>query len=132
MAALGLWGFGAEGAGDMATLDWRPDRRRSARVDLLAELQGHVITLDESIVVRQLSDGGLTIETTAPLSPHVDHDFRLAVDGRSAIVHARLRHSRVQVTGDAVAYVAGLEFLDPSDEARAIVGAILERAGTGQ
>ena len=113
----------------MSTMDWRPDRRRSARVDLLAELQGHVVTLDETIVVRQLSDGGLTIETTAPLSPHVMHDFRLSVDGRSAIVHARVRHSRVQVTGDTVAYLAGLEFVEPSAEARALVAAILDRAG---
>lgn len=113
----------------MSTMDWRPDRRRSARVDLLAELQGHVVTLDDTVVVRQLSDGGLTIETTAPLSPHVAHDFRLTVDDRSAIVHARVRHSRVQVSGDTVAYLSGLEFVDPSDQARAIVAAILDRAG---
>lgn len=112
----------------MGTIDWRPDRRRSARVDLLADLQGHVVTLDEAILVRQISDGGLTIETTAPLSPHVAHDFRLSIDGRSAIVRARVRHSRVRVTGDAVAYVSGLAFLDPSPEARALVAAIVERA----
>lgn len=113
----------------MATMDWRPDRRRSTRVDLLAELQGHVITLDDTVVVRQISDGGLTIETTAPLSPHVAHDFRLTVDGRSAIVHARVRHSRVQVAGDAVAYLSGLEFVDLSEDGRVLVAAILDRAG---
>jgi hypothetical protein len=113
----------------MATMDWRPDRRRSTRVDLLADLQGHVITLDEAVVVRQISDGGLTIETTAPLSPHLAHDFRLTVDGRSAIVHARVRHSRVKVAGDAVAYLSGLEFVDLSEDGRALVAAILDRAG---
>ncbi len=117
---------------DVATLDWGRERRRFARVDLLADLQGHVVTLDDAVVVRQISDGGATIETTAPLSPHVDHDFRLGVDGRSAIVHARVRHSRVRIVGDTVAYVAGIEFLDPDEEARAIIGAILQRAAAGR
>ena len=36
------------------------------RVDLLAELQGHVVTLDERVQVRQVSLGGMTVETTRP------------------------------------------------------------------
>lgn len=113
----------------MATMDWRPDRRRSARVDLLAELEGHLVTLDETVVVRQISAGGLTIEMTAPLSPHVTHDLRLTFEGRTAILRAHVRHSRVQVTGDSVAYVSGLEFVDVGDDARALIQAIRERAG---
>lgn len=109
----------------MTTLDWGPERRRSGRVDLLAELDGHVVTLDESIRVTQLSEGGLTIETTAPLSPRLIHDFRLSVGDRSVIVRARVRHSRVLVRGDVVSYVAGLGFEGPSDEAREVIGSIL-------
>lgn len=110
------------------TLDWRPDRRRSPRVDLLADLQGHVVTLDDRVLVRQISEGGLTIETTAPLSLRQYHDFRLSVGMRSAVVRARVLHNRVQVRGDLVAYVAGLEFVDLSDDARAALAMILEMA----
>ena len=105
----------------MASFDWEPDRRRSARVDLLAELQGHVLTLDETVLVRQVSEGGLTIETSAPLSPRLTHEFRLCLGDRVALVHARVRHSRVQLAGDAVTYVSGLEFVDPSPEALALL-----------
>lgn len=115
----------------MATLDWRPDRRRSPRVDLLADLQGHLVTLDERVEVRQVSAGGLTVAMNAPLSPHLTHDFRLTFDGRTAVVRAELRHARVEVTNDEVAYVSGLQFVDLSEDARALVAAILERAGAG-
>jgi hypothetical protein len=112
----------------MPGLDWARERRRGARVDLLAELQGHVVTLDEAIAVRQVSPGGLTIETTAPLSPRVTHDFRVVVDDRTAIVRARLAHSRVQMQGDAVSFVSGLEFVEPSQEALEILADIVVRA----
>jgi hypothetical protein len=115
----------------MSTFDWGPERRRSARVDLLAEFEGHVVTLDETVRVTQVSEGGLTIETTAPLSPRTTHDFRLTIGDRSAIVRARVRHSRVLVTGDSVSYVAGLAFEAPSDEARRLVASILDRAQGG-
>jgi hypothetical protein len=58
----------------------------------------------------------------------VAHDLRLAFDGRTAIVRARVRHSRVKVTGDAVAYLSGLEFVDLTDDARGLIASILDRA----
>jgi hypothetical protein len=112
----------------MPGLDWARERRRGARVDLLAELQGHVVTLDETITVRQVGPGGLTIETTAPLSARVTHDFRVTVDDRTALVRARLAHSRVQMQGDAVSYLSGLEFVEPSQDAIHILDEIVARA----
>jgi c-di-GMP-binding flagellar brake protein YcgR len=86
------------------------ERRRSPRVALLAELEGHAVTLDEKVQVRELSLGGMTVETTAPLSPRLVHDFRVELGSARIIVHARLVHSRVEVRGDSVAYIAGVEF----------------------
>ena len=111
----------------MSGFDRGRDRRRAPRVDLLAELQGHVVTLDESIVVRQVGHGGLTIETTAPLSPRLTHEFRVTADQRTAIVRARVAHSRVRMQGDAVSYLSGLEFVEPSQEAIEILEMIVER-----
>jgi hypothetical protein len=112
----------------MSGIDWGRDRRRSARVDLLADLQGHVVTLDERIRVRQVSHGGLTIETSAPLSPRLVHEFRVSSGDRSALVRARVAHSRVQVQGDSVAYLSGLEVVEPAPEALAILEEIVALA----
>jgi hypothetical protein len=116
----------------MSDIDWARDRRRSARVDLLAELQGHVVTLDESIVVRQVSHGGLTIETSAPLSPRVTHEFRVASGARTALVKAKVAHSRVQMHGDTVSYLSGLEFEQPSPEAVSLLEEIVALAQGAQ
>lgn len=110
------------------TYTWSLDRRSSPRVDLLVELQGHVVTLDERVQVRQLSYGGMIVETTAPLSARVVHDFRLAIDGTVITVHGKVAHNRVVLQGDGVTYHAGIEFVDPSPEALQGIHRIIEHA----
>ena len=105
----------------MATIDWMPDRRRSARVELLAELQGQLLALDEDVRVRQVSLGGLQLETSAPLSLREEHDLRIAFGDRSAVVRARVLHSRVAIHSDQVTYLSGVEFIALSPEARALL-----------
>lgn len=102
-------------------LDWVPDRRRTVRVDLLADLEGHLVTLDERVQVKQISLAGMTVETSAPLSPRVDHEFRLAIGTHAVHVRARVVHSRVAVRGDTVSYLAGVEFIDAAPDALAVV-----------
>ena len=110
----------------MATLiDWMPDRRRSARVELLAHLQGQLLALDEVVRVRQVSAGGLQLETSAPLSLREEHELRLAFNDRSVIVRARVLHSRVSIDSDHVTYVSGVEFISPSPDAVALVTDLL-------
>lgn len=103
-----------------------PDRRRTPRVDLLADLQGHLVTLDEQVQVKQLSLGGMTVETTAPLSPRVQHDFRISLAESTLTVHGRVVHSRVVIRGDNVSYVAGVEFVDPTPTAQDGIRRIIE------
>jgi hypothetical protein len=111
------------------TFDGTNERRQRPRVDLLADLHGNVVALDERIQVTQLSIGGMTVEASVPLSTRLQHDFRIS-DGSSSIqVRGRIVHSRVEVGGDAVTYVAGVEFIDPTPEVLAVIGRIIERAG---
>lgn len=115
----------------MSRFEWLPDRRRSPRVDLLADVQGHVVTLDERVTIRQISHGGMTVETTAPLSPRIVHDFRLSAGDRSAVVKGRVVHSRVRIDRDVVTYLAGVQFVDLAPEASALVDGFLERFPAG-
>lgn len=114
----------------MNQIDWHPDRRSDVRVDLLAELQGHLVTLDEEIQVRQLSLGGMLVETTAPLSPRVDHDFRLTLGDTSVTVKAHVVHSRVAIDRDAVTYLSGVRFVGAPPDALARLRTVLD-AGPG-
>ncbi len=109
----------------MATIDWMPDRRRSARVELLAELQGQLLALDEDVLVRQVGLGGLQLETSAPLSLREEHDLRIAFGDRSVVVRARVLHSRVSIKSDQVTYLSGVEFVALSPEALALMTDLL-------
>jgi len=111
-------------------IGWVPDRRRVARVDLLADLEGHLVTLDERVQVKQISLAGMTVETSAPLSPRVDHEFRLVIGPHSVLVRAHVVHSRVAVRGDTVSYLSGVEFVGPSPEALAVVQEFIDTLRT--
>lgn len=108
------------------TFEWHPDRRRAPRVDLLAELQGHLVTLDELVQVKQLSLGGLVVETTAPLSPRHEHDLRITFGEKAALVRVRVIHTRVALVGEAVIYISGLQLVDPSPDVVAMIRGFLD------
>jgi len=112
----------------VAQFDWMPDRRRALRIDLLADLQGHLITLDEQVTVRQMSVDGLTIETTAPLSPRVVHDFRLTLGDQTVVIKGRVMHSRVSVRQDQVTYLSGVQFVESVPEVLDAVRVFVESA----
>ncbi|MGE3842854.1 MAG: hypothetical protein AB7I50_14865 [Vicinamibacterales bacterium] len=106
------------------------DRRRAPRVDLLANLQGLLVTMDEGVQVKQLGAGGMIVETSRPISARVTHDFRITLGSVTLTVHARVVHSRVLVENDVVTYVAGVEFLDVAPETVVAIEAILDEVGT--
>ena len=60
------------------------ERRLAPRVNLLMELKGDLIALDESATVQQLSLRGMTVQTNVPLGPNGTHEFRLHLAGAHA------------------------------------------------
>lgn len=105
------------------------DRRQAPRVDLLSEFQGHLITLDQAVLIQQLGPGGLTIACDTPLSPAHVHDIQLTLDDRAVTVKARVVHTRMTVNdGDEFTYVSGLAFIDPAPEAVEAITTFLAQA----
>ncbi len=99
------------------------DKRDTERVPILGELQGDMMVF-QPMLVRDISKGGVTVETRFPL--HIDslHDVRLTLGDKSVILKGRVAHSRIsEVDQDIVTYRSGLEFVEPSPAA---VGAIAE------
>jgi hypothetical protein len=105
------------------------DLRDQDRLPLLSELQGE-ITVFQPIVVREISRGGVTIETQAPL--HLDslHDLRLTLGQTSVVLKGRVVHSEISdVDQEIVTYRAGLEFIEPSEHVATAISAFLDTIG---
>lgn len=102
------------------------EKRDFERVDLLGVLQGEVMVFQPTSI-RQISLGGVGVETTFPL--HLDslHDFRLTIGDRSIVVKGRVVHSHVsEVDNDVLMYFSGVEFVEPTEHALAAISDFIE------
>lgn len=91
------------------------DKRDSERVDFLGALQGEVMVFQPS-AVRQMSHGGMQVETSFPLQLDSLHDFRLTLGTRSVVVKGRIAHWRISdVDEDIITYRSGVEFIELSE-----------------
>ncbi|HXG89742.1 MAG TPA: hypothetical protein VNJ02_15540 [Vicinamibacterales bacterium] len=61
------------------------NKRDTERIELLGSLQGEVMVFQPT-AVRQMSKGGMQVETVYPLQLDSLHDFRLTLGDRSIIV----------------------------------------------
>ena len=90
------------------------DKRGAERVPILGQLQGEIMVF-QPLMIRDISKGGVTVETRFPL--HLDslHDMRLSLNAKSIVVKARVVHSRISdMEQDIVTYRSGLEFVGAS------------------
>jgi hypothetical protein len=116
----------------VSTSEWNAgrERRLAPRVNLLMELKGDLIALDESATVQQLSLRGMTVLTNIPLGPNGTHEFRLHLSGRTLDVKTRVVHSRVVVERDDVSYISGLAFVDLTPDAEATLDTLIHSLET--
>jgi hypothetical protein len=103
------------------------NKRDSDRIELLGGFTGEVMVF-QPLVLRQLSPGGMQIETAFPLQLDSLHDFRLTLSGgRSVVVKGRVAHARISdVDQDVVRYRSGVEFVEPSDRVTAVIADFIE------
>ena len=87
------------------------DRRGAERVPILGDLHGEIMVF-QPMLIRDISNTGVTVETRFPL--HLDslHDVRLSLVTKSVVVKARVAGSKITgVDQDIVTYRSGLEFV---------------------
>jgi hypothetical protein len=103
------------------------DRRRSPRIELLGQLHGHEVSLQVDVKVREISLGGMAIETPFGFPLGAVHQFRLTLgDGSVAALRGRVVHCRFEArTGVPGFYVTGFEFIDDAAEREAAVGGLI-------
>lgn len=106
------------------------ERRTSERVDLLGALHGEVLVI-QATEIRQLSLGGMLVETRFAFQVESLHDFRLLLNELAGeptvVVKGRVVHSRItDVVQEAVFYQSGIEFISPSAEVTAAIARFIE------
>jgi hypothetical protein len=100
--------------------------RDSERIELLGALGGEVMVF-QPMLIRQISKGGMQVETGFPLQLDSLHDFRLSLGGRSVVVKGRVAHSRISdVDQDVVRYRSGVEFIEPSERVAAVIADFID------
>ena len=103
------------------------DKRDFERIDLLAKLRGEVMVFQPA-AIRQISLGGIRIETSFPLQLDSLHDFRLGIGERSVVVKGRVVHSHIsEVDQDIVTYLTGVEFVEPSEQVLTVINDFMEQ-----
>jgi hypothetical protein len=106
------------------------ERRNAERIDLVGLLHGEVLVI-QATEIRQVSLGGMLVETRFPLHVESLHDFRLLLSEPSTeptvVVKGRVVHSRIfDVIQDAVFYQSGIEFVGPSAEVTAAIARFID------
>jgi len=94
------------------------DRRRSNRVEIIARLHGHVASLDLPIAVRDLSLGGMAIESAVAFPIGAPHEFQLTLgDGSLIELAGYVRYCRnLAKAGEPARYLTGIQFDDHDDD----------------
>lgn len=106
------------------------DRRRSTRIELLGRLHGHSVTLDLPVTVREISLGGMAIETKVPFPVGAVHAFRLTLGDDSTVELAgRVVHCRNSAPeGGPASYVTGVRFIETEpDDSLSPVSDLIDR-----
>ena len=104
----------------------RPSRRRFPRLQVMGRVEGQVMPLDVPLIVRDLSRGGFSCESTVPFPPGTVHHFRFTTVAGAVVsidataVHCRL--TRADAEGHH-AYISGFEFqsTEATDQAVAVL-----------
>jgi hypothetical protein len=105
------------------------ERRRSPRVDLVGKLHGEFVSVDLPILVREISLGGMSIETSVQFDIDTRQSFILTLgDGAGVLVKGRIVYSRRVDRGSGSVYVSGIQFLeDDGSDAGPGIDAIIRR-----
>src|ERR1700704_6959774 len=106
--------------------------RDTERIPILGELHGEVMVF-QATTIKEISRGGVQLETAFPL--HVDslHEFRLSLGDRSVVVKGRVAHCSISdVDQEVVTYRSGIAFIEPAERVAAVVSEFIGAGPTGR
>ncbi len=91
-----------------------PERRQSVRLDVLDQLDGHVLFFNLPVKLRDISAGGIATESIVEIPVGARHLLRFTTPaGKQIVVAARVTHHRPAQFPDGTSrFVTGFAFLD--------------------
>lgn len=108
------------------------EKRDTDRIPILGELHGEVMVL-EPMTIKEISSGGIQVETGFSLPLDSLHDFRLTLGSRSVIVKGRVAHCSVaDVDQDVVVYRSGIEFIELSERVSEVIADFMQAIRDGR
>lgn len=111
----------------------RHDNKRDAeRIQILGELHGEVMVF-QPMAIKQISRGGVQIETAFPLQLDSLHEIRLALGDTSVVLKGRVAHCSISdVDQELVTYRSGVEFIEPSERVFSVISGFIEAIKDGR
>ena len=104
----------------------KDDKRDAERIQILGELQGEVMVF-QPMAIRQISRGGVQVETAFPLQLCSLHELRLTLDDKSVIARGRVVHCSISdVDQELVTYRSGLEFIELSERVASVIAGFID------
>jgi PilZ domain len=108
------------------------EHRDAERIQILGDLHGELMVF-QPMAIREISRGGIQVETSFPL--HLDslHECRLTLGDRSVVVKGRVVHCAISdVNQEAVTYRSGIEFIEAPDRVDDVVADFIEAIRDGR
>lgn len=108
------------------------EHRDAERIQILGDLHGEVMVF-QPMTIREISRGGIQVDTAFPL--HLDslHEFRLTLGDRSVIVKGRVVHCSItDVNEETVMYRSGIEFVETPDRVDDVVAEFIDAVRDGR
>src|SRR5262245_66411167 len=104
------------------------DRRRSPRVEVIGKVQGRVASSDVLVEVREMSLGGMSIESATAFEVGAVTDFLLTLgDGAGIEVYGRTIYTRAVEGSAEPRFLSGIQFVDQDEAARRPVDGIMSK-----
>lgn len=108
------------------------EQRDAERIQILGDLRAEVMVF-QPMAIREISRGGVQVETAFPLQLDSLHDCRLTLGDRSVIVKGRVVHCSISdVNQEVVMYRSGIEFIEPPDRVDDVVADFIEAIRDGR
>jgi hypothetical protein len=95
---------------------------------VIGKVQGRVTSSDTPVVVREMSLGGMSIESAVELEVGAVVDFLLMLgDGAGIEVFGRTVYTRRLEGTDTPRFLSGIQFVDQEEASNAPVGGMLSK-----
>jgi hypothetical protein len=108
------------------------NKRDTERIQILGELHGEVMVF-EPLAIKEISRGGVQVETAFPLQVESLHEIRLTLGERSIVLKGRVAHCSItDVDQELVTYRSGVEFIEPSERVYSVISGFIEAIKDGR